>query len=61
MFKANGHDLLLDGTFASFTEKRALVHMSPSAFSTTISSINNVNLAHIPAATAPSATFAKGL
>ncbi|GJJ71325.1 hypothetical protein EMPS_03675 [Entomortierella parvispora] len=61
VFKANGHDLLLDGMFASFTEKRTLVQMSPSAFSTTISSINNVNLAHIPAATAPTATFAKGL
>ncbi|KAG0048553.1 hypothetical protein BGZ83_006516 [Gryganskiella cystojenkinii] len=61
VFKANGHDLLLDGTFASFTEKRALVNISPSSFSTTISSINNVNLAHIPAASAPSATFAKGL
>ncbi|KAF9576090.1 hypothetical protein EC968_000158 [Mortierella alpina] len=57
VFKANGHDLLLDGTFASFTEKRALANMSPSSFSTTISSINNV--ANIPAASAPVATFAK--
>ncbi|KAF9981962.1 hypothetical protein BGZ75_006679 [Mortierella antarctica] len=57
VFKANGHDLLLDGTFASFTEKRALSNMSPSSFSTTISSINNV--ANIPAASAPVATFAK--
>ncbi|CAO3563872.1 unnamed protein product [Mortierella alpina] len=57
VFKANGHDLLLDGTFASFTEKRVLANMSPSSFSTTISSINNV--ANIPAASAPVATFAK--
>ncbi|KAF9956779.1 hypothetical protein BGZ72_002465 [Mortierella alpina] len=57
VFKANGHDLLLDGTFASFNEKRALANMSPSSFSTTISSINNV--ANIPAASAPVATFAK--
>ncbi|KAG9321476.1 hypothetical protein KVV02_007275 [Mortierella alpina] len=57
VFKANGHDLLLDGTFASFTEKRALSNMSPSSFSTTISSINNV--ANIPAASAPVATFAR--
>ncbi|KAF9111459.1 hypothetical protein BGX27_004911 [Mortierella sp. AM989] len=59
VFKANGHDLLLDGTFASFTEKRALTNMSPTSFSTTISSI--VNLANIPAASAPTATLAKGL
>lgn len=61
MFKANGHDLLLDGTFASFVEKRSLANMSPTAFSTTLSSINNVNLANIPAASAPTATLAKGL
>ncbi|KAG0332925.1 hypothetical protein BG000_009609 [Podila horticola] len=61
VFKANGHELLLDGTFASFTEKRSLANMSPTSFSTTLSSINNVNLAHIPAASAPSATFAKDL
>ncbi|KAG0357526.1 hypothetical protein BG005_003423 [Podila minutissima] len=61
VFKANGHELLLDGTFASFTEKRSLASMSPTSFSTTLSSINNVNLAHIPAASAPSATFAKDL
>ncbi|KAF9325540.1 hypothetical protein BGZ91_002346 [Linnemannia elongata] len=61
VFKANGHDLLLDGTFASFTEKRSLTNMSPTSFSTTIASINNVNLANIPAASAPSATLAKEL
>ncbi|KAG0200300.1 hypothetical protein BGX28_006582 [Mortierella sp. GBA30] len=61
VFKANGHDLLLDGTFASILEKRSLANMSPTAFSTTISSINNVNLANIPAASAPTATLAKGL
>ncbi|KAK3817884.1 MAG: hypothetical protein JOS17DRAFT_390733 [Linnemannia elongata] len=61
VFKANGHDLLLDGTFASFTEKRSLANMSPTSFSTTIASINNVNLANIPAASAPSATLAKEL
>ncbi|KAF9557398.1 hypothetical protein EC968_007681 [Mortierella alpina] len=61
VFKANGHDLLLDGTFASFVEKRSLANMSPSAFSTTLSSISNVNLANIPAASAPTATLAKGL
>ncbi|KAG0264981.1 hypothetical protein BG011_005737 [Mortierella polycephala] len=61
VFKANGHELLLDGTFASFTEKRSLANMSPTSFSTTISSISNVNLANIPAASAPSATLAKGL
>ncbi|KAG0026786.1 hypothetical protein BGZ81_006094 [Podila clonocystis] len=61
VFKANGHELLLDGTFASFTEKRSLASMSPTSFSTTLSSINNVNLAHIPTASAPSATFAKDL
>ncbi|KAG0075636.1 hypothetical protein BGZ92_002802, partial [Podila epicladia] len=61
VFKANGHELLLDGTFASFTERRSLASMSPTSFSTTLSSINNVNLAHIPAASAPSATFAKDL
>ncbi|KAG0199329.1 hypothetical protein BGX28_007380 [Mortierella sp. GBA30] len=59
VFKANGHDLLLDGSFASFIEKRALSNMSPSSFSTTISSINNV--ANIPAASVPVATFAKEL
>ncbi|KAG0367487.1 hypothetical protein BC939DRAFT_462314 [Gamsiella multidivaricata] len=59
VFKANGHDLLLDGSFASFVEKRALANMSPSSFSTTISSINNV--ANIPAASAPVATFAQEL
>ncbi|KAF9112018.1 hypothetical protein BGX27_004103 [Mortierella sp. AM989] len=59
VFKANGHDLLLDGTFASFTEKRALANLSPSSFTTTISSINNV--ANIPAASAPVATFAQEL
>ncbi|KAG0259964.1 hypothetical protein BG011_002240 [Mortierella polycephala] len=59
VFKANGHDLLLDGTFASFIEKRSLSNMSPSSFSTTISSANNV--ANIPAASAPIATFAKEL
>ncbi|KAF9908639.1 hypothetical protein EC991_009666 [Linnemannia zychae] len=61
VFKANGHDLLLDGTFASFTEKRSLANMSPTSFSTTIASINNVNLANIPAASAPTATLAKEL
>ncbi|KAF9131249.1 hypothetical protein BGX30_013184 [Mortierella sp. GBA39] len=61
VFKANGHDLLLDGTFASFTEKRSLTNMSPTSFSTTIASINNVNLANIPAASAPTATLAKEL
>ncbi|KAF9129819.1 hypothetical protein BG015_004090, partial [Linnemannia schmuckeri] len=59
VFKANGHDLMLDGSFASFNEKRLLANMSPSAFSTTISSINNV--ANIPSASAPIATFAKEL
>ncbi|KAF9128014.1 hypothetical protein BGW39_005420 [Mortierella sp. 14UC] len=59
VFKANGHDLMLDGSFASFTEKRSLANMSPSSFSTTISSINNV--ANIPSASAPIATFAKEL
>ncbi|KAG0209737.1 hypothetical protein BGX33_005365 [Mortierella sp. NVP41] len=59
VFKANGHDLVLDGSSASFTEKRALANMSPSEFSTTISSINNV--ANIPSASAPIATFAKDL
>ncbi|KAK5823368.1 hypothetical protein F5H01DRAFT_334166 [Linnemannia elongata] len=59
VFKANGHDLLLDGSFASFNEKRQLANMSPSSFSTTISSINNV--ANIPSASAPIATFAKEL
>lgn len=61
MFKANGHELLLDGTFASFTEKRSLANMSPTSFSTTLASISNVNVANIPAASAPSATFAKDL
>ncbi|KAG0343299.1 hypothetical protein BG000_000018 [Podila horticola] len=59
VFKANGHDLLLDGTFASFTERRSLANLSPSEFSTSISSINNV--ANIPAATAPAATLSKEL
>ncbi|KAI1311917.1 hypothetical protein EDD11_003279 [Mortierella claussenii] len=59
VFKANGHDLLLDGASASFVEKRMLANMSPSSFSTTISSINNV--ANIPAASAPVATFAQEL
>ncbi|KAF9361701.1 hypothetical protein BGX26_000056 [Mortierella sp. AD094] len=59
VFKANGHELLLDGTFASFIEKRALSNLSPSSFTTTISSINNV--ANIPAASAPVATFAQEL
>ncbi|KAG0279557.1 hypothetical protein BGZ95_000869 [Linnemannia exigua] len=59
VFKANGHDLMLDGSFASFTEKRTLANLSPSSFSTTISSINNV--ANIPSASAPIATFAKEL
>ncbi|KAF9325214.1 hypothetical protein BG006_011284 [Podila minutissima] len=59
VFKANGHDLLLDGTFASFTERRSLANLSPSSFSTTISSINNV--ANIPAASAPAATLSKEL
>ncbi|KAF9345490.1 hypothetical protein BGX26_003070 [Mortierella sp. AD094] len=59
VFKANGHDLLLDGTFASFIEKRALANMSPTSFSTTISSI--INLANIPAASGPTAVLAKGL
>ncbi|KAF9169705.1 hypothetical protein BGX20_009940 [Mortierella sp. AD010] len=59
VFKANGHDLLLDGTFASFIEKRTLANMSPASFSTTISSI--VNLANIPAASVPSAVLAKEL
>ncbi|KAF9162298.1 hypothetical protein DFQ26_003689 [Actinomortierella ambigua] len=59
VFKANGHDLLLDGSFASFTEKRALANLGPTAFSTTISSINNP--ANIPAASAPSAVLAKDL
>ncbi|KAK3818906.1 MAG: hypothetical protein J3Q66DRAFT_338817 [Benniella sp.] len=57
VFKANGHDVLLDGTFASFTEKIALANLSPSSFSTSISGINNV--ANIPAASAPVATFAQ--
>ncbi|KAI8596412.1 hypothetical protein EDD21DRAFT_343526 [Dissophora ornata] len=59
VFKANGHDLLLDGSFASFIEKRSIANMSASSFSTTISSINNV--ANIPAASAPVATFAHDL
>ncbi|KAF9140397.1 hypothetical protein BGX30_006567 [Mortierella sp. GBA39] len=59
VFKANGHDLMLDGSFASFNEKRQLANISPSSFSTTISSINNV--ANIPSASAPIATFAKEL
>ncbi|KAF9585008.1 hypothetical protein BGW38_004304 [Lunasporangiospora selenospora] len=41
VFKANGHDLLLDGTFASFTERRALSNLSPSAFSAAISGVTN--------------------
>ncbi|KAF9584566.1 hypothetical protein BGW38_006001 [Lunasporangiospora selenospora] len=57
----NGHDLLLDGMFASFVEKRALATLSPSAFSTTISSINNVNVAHIPADSVPAAVLSKDL
>lgn len=61
MFKANGHELLLDGTFASFSEKRALAQMSPTSFSSTISSISVVNRANIPAATAPTATLSKEL
>ncbi|KAG0325488.1 hypothetical protein BGZ99_000618 [Dissophora globulifera] len=61
VFKANGHDLLLDGTFASFTEKRALANMSPTSFSTTIASINIVNPANIPAASEPTAVLAKDL
>ncbi|KAF8934646.1 hypothetical protein BGZ52_003727 [Haplosporangium bisporale] len=59
VFKANGHDLLLDGTFASFTERRFMANLSPSSFSTTISSVNNV--ANIPAASAPAATLSKEL
>ncbi|KAF9929838.1 hypothetical protein FBU30_001151 [Linnemannia zychae] len=59
VFKANGHDIMLDGSHASFTEKRALANMSPSALSTTISGINNV--ANIPSESAPIATFAKEL
>ncbi|KAG0226112.1 hypothetical protein BGW41_004271 [Actinomortierella wolfii] len=59
VFKANGHDLLLDGSFASFTEKRALANLGPTAFSSTISSINNP--ANIPAASEPSAVLAKDL
>ncbi|KAG0054048.1 hypothetical protein BGZ83_012037 [Gryganskiella cystojenkinii] len=54
VFKANGHNLLLDGTFASFNEKRALANMSPTTFYTTMA-----NVANIPAASAPVATFAK--
>lgn len=50
---------MLDGSFTSFNEKRLLANMSPSSFSTTISSINNV--ANIPSASAPIATFAKEL
>lgn len=50
---------MLDGSFASFNEKRLLANMNPSSFSTTISSINNV--ANIPSASAPIATFAKEL
>ncbi|KAF8937915.1 hypothetical protein BGZ58_001940 [Dissophora ornata] len=61
VFKANGHDLLLDGTFASFTEKRSIASLSPSSYSTTISSINVINPANIPAATVPVATLAQGL
>ncbi|GJJ70179.1 hypothetical protein EMPS_02528 [Entomortierella parvispora] len=56
VFKANGHNLLLDGTFASFTEKRALANMSPTAFAASMA-----NVANIPAASAPVATFAKDL
>ncbi|KAF9955322.1 hypothetical protein BGZ65_003460 [Modicella reniformis] len=56
VFKANGHNVLLDGSFASFAEKMALSNMSPS-FSTSISTVNNV--ANIPAASAPVATFAQ--
>ncbi|KAF9411195.1 hypothetical protein BGZ94_001415, partial [Podila epigama] len=59
VFKANGHDILLDGSYASFIERRALANLSPSAFSTMISSINNV--ANIPAASAPMATLSKDL
>ncbi|KAF9365629.1 hypothetical protein BGX34_009164 [Mortierella sp. NVP85] len=61
VFKANGHELLLDGSFASFSEKRALAQMSPTSFSSTISSISVVNQANIPAATAPTATLSKEL
>lgn len=50
---------MLDGSFASFNEKRQLANLSPTSFSTTISSINNV--ANIPSASAPIATFAKEL
>ncbi|KAK3822820.1 MAG: hypothetical protein J3Q66DRAFT_385352 [Benniella sp.] len=59
VFKANGHELLLDGMFASFSEKRALTQMSPTSFSSTISSV--LNQANIPAATAPTATLSKEL
>ncbi|KAF9435670.1 hypothetical protein BGZ76_005762 [Entomortierella beljakovae] len=55
VFKANGHDLLLDGTFASYLEKRDI----SKSLSTTITSINNV--ANIPAASAPVAAFSKEL
>ncbi|KAF9917570.1 hypothetical protein BX616_000568 [Lobosporangium transversale] len=61
VFKANGHELLLDGSFASFAEKRTLANMSPTSFSSTISSISVVNVANIPAASVPTATLAKEL
>ncbi|KAG0244980.1 hypothetical protein B0O80DRAFT_462985 [Mortierella sp. GBAus27b] len=61
VFKANGHDLLLDGSFPTFSEKRTLATMSPTSFSSTIASISVVNRANIPATSAPAATLAKGL
>ncbi|KAF9207446.1 hypothetical protein BGZ49_000399 [Haplosporangium sp. Z 27] len=61
VFKANGHDLLLDGSFASFVEKHTISNMGPTSFTSTLSSINVVNLANIPAATAPTAVLSKDL
>ncbi|KAF9430955.1 hypothetical protein BGZ76_000642 [Entomortierella beljakovae] len=61
VFKANGHELLLDGTFASFNEKFRLSKLSPSSFSTTLASINVINPDNIPAPSAPAATLAKEL
>jgi len=46
----------LDGTFASFNEKRVLTNMSPTAFAASMA-----NVANIPAASAPVATFAQDL
>lgn len=57
VFKANGHDVSLDGSFASIADKIALASMSPTSFSTSISGVNNV--ANIPASSVPVATFAE--